>query len=58
MVDLAAWFSTASGTLVDPGTANQGGVSQELVIQNIARSFDAFEDHDHDGSDDHGSDDS
>jgi hypothetical protein len=57
LVDLAAWFTTASGTLIDPGTANQGGASQGLVNENIGRSFDAFEDHDHDGSDDHEADD-
>ncbi|HEU5042013.1 MAG TPA: hypothetical protein VFT84_14385 [Gemmatimonadales bacterium] len=58
MVDLGAWFSAADGTLVDPATANQGGANQELVAGNVARAFDAFEDHDHDGSDDHGGDDS
>ena len=56
MVDLAAWFSAADGSLIDPATANQGGANQETVAGNVDRAFDAFEDHDHDGSDDHGSD--
>jgi hypothetical protein len=58
MVDLAVWFSGPDGTLIDPGTANQGGANQEVVAGNVIRSFEAFEDHDRDGSDDHGSDDS
>jgi hypothetical protein len=58
LVDLAAWFGAADGTLVDPASANQGGPNAALVAGNVARAFDAFEDQDHDGSDDHGSDDS
>jgi hypothetical protein len=52
-VDLGAWFRSAGGNLIDPST----GVSAALVADNIARSFDAFEDQNHDGSDDHGGDD-
>ena len=55
-VDLATWFRTSSGTLLDPATANAGGTNAELVSSNIARSFKAFRDDDHDGHDDHGSD--
>jgi hypothetical protein len=55
-VDLANWFRTSSGTLVDPATANAGGANAALVSSNIARSFKAFRDDDHDGHDDHGSD--
>jgi hypothetical protein len=55
-VDLANWFRTSSGTLVDPATANAGGTNAALVSTNIARSFKAFRDDDHDGRDDHGSD--
>jgi hypothetical protein len=58
MVDLAAWFRALDGTLVDPATANAGGANQSAVTENVVVSFEAFEDHDHDGSDDHGSDDS
>jgi len=57
MVDLAAWFAGLDGTLVDPGTANQGGANAEVVAGNVIRSFEAFEEHDRDGSDDSGSDD-
>jgi hypothetical protein len=55
-VDLANWFRTSSGTLVDPASANAGGANAALVMSNIARSFKAFRDDDHDGHDDHGSD--
>ena len=53
-VDLTNWFKTSTGTLVDPATANAGGSNAALVSANIARSFSAFRDDDHDGSDDHG----
>lgn len=56
-VDLATWFRTSDGRLVDPATAGRGGVNEELVARNIKRSFHAFEDEDHDGHDDHGGDD-
>ena len=55
-VDLTTWFRTSSGTLVDPATANAGGSNSELVATNIARSFVAFRDDDHDGCDDRGQD--
>jgi hypothetical protein len=48
--DLGAWFRDAGGNLVDPGSS----ASATLVGNNIARSFNAFEDENHDGSDDHG----
>ena len=53
-VDLTNWFRTSSGALVDPATANAGGPNAELVSTNIARSFVAFRDDDHDGWDDEG----
>ena len=56
-VDVNGWFRTGAGTLVDPASANVGGANQSLVENNIENSFDAFEDGDHDGHDDHGSDD-
>ena len=56
-VDLTNWFRTSSGTLIDPATANAGGTNAALVSSNIARSFKAFRDDDHDGRDDHGGDD-
>lgn len=54
-VDLTNWFRTSAGTLVDPATANAGGTNATLVSSNIARSFKAFRDDDHDGRDDRGS---
>lgn len=52
-VDLARWFTDGAGALIDPSTANPGGPTEELVSENIKRSFHAFEDDDHDGEDDH-----
>ena len=51
LVDLGTWFRDAGGNLLDPSTVNG-----ETVADNIARGFDAFEDENHDGSDDHGGD--
>lgn len=51
-VDLSTWFKTAAGLLVNPSTANAGGVNEQLVKQNIKLSFRAFEDRDRDGEDD------
>jgi hypothetical protein len=48
--DLGAWFRDAGGSLIDPASA----ANATLVRDNIARSFNAFEDENHDGSDDHG----
>ena len=53
-VDLTTWFKTSSGAVIDPATANAGGPNAELVSTNIARSFVAFRDDDHDGRDDDG----
>ena len=47
-VDVASWFKTAGGTLVDPATANTGGANESLVRDNIKNSFKTFEDHNHD----------
>ncbi len=60
-VDIHAWFGDGAGGLVDPATANKGGLNEHLVRDNIRDSFRAFRDDDHDGKcdgeDDHGSDD-
>lgn len=53
-VDLATWFKTSSGTLIDPATANAGGNNANLVAANIRQSLHAFRDDDRDGHDDHG----
>jgi hypothetical protein len=55
-VDLTNWFRSTSGALIDPSTANSGGVNASLVASNIARSFTAFRDDDHNGRDDDGRD--
>lgn len=53
-VDLSHWFTSADSTaLVDPASAIGGGPNQALVWQNIVGSFKSFEDHDHNGTDDH-----
>ncbi len=51
-VDIDRWFRDGAGTLVDPGSANAGAVNENLVRANIRSSLRAFEDEDHDGSDD------
>lgn len=50
-VELNTWFRTATGTLVDPATANKGGQNESLVTENIKQSLEAFEDDDRDGGD-------
>jgi hypothetical protein len=52
-VDLDRWFRDASGNLVDPASANTGNPNESLVESNITSTLHAFEDEDHDGSDDH-----
>ena len=51
-IELDSWFRTATGTLVDPATANKGGQNESLVTENIKQSLEAFEDDDRDGDDD------
>ena len=51
-VDLASWFKTSAGALINPETANAGGTSANLVAENIRRSFKAFHDDDRNGRDD------
>ncbi|MGQ0721479.1 MAG: hypothetical protein ACT4PE_07900 [Candidatus Eiseniibacteriota bacterium] len=50
-LDLSAWFRGASGSLLDPATANKGGANESRVNDNIKQSIEAFEDHDGDGDD-------
>lgn len=54
-IDVTKWFVTSTGTIIDPSTANSGGVNAALVAQNIRASFHAFEDEDKSGEDRHGS---
>lgn len=51
-VDLGTWFRTGDGSLIDPASANDGGSNEGLVNENVKSSLEAFEDEDHDGSDD------
>lgn len=53
-IDVSSWFKSAGGALIDPATANAGGVNAALVQSNIRASFHAFEDDDRGGDDDHG----
>lgn len=50
-VDVATWFA-AGGLLIDPASALKGQPNDNLVRDNIRRSFHWFEDKDHDGKDD------
>jgi hypothetical protein len=50
-LDLAVWFRSGAGTLLDPATANKGGANESRVNDNIKQSIEAFEDHDGDGDD-------
>ncbi|MGH7586761.1 MAG: hypothetical protein ACREMH_10970 [Gemmatimonadales bacterium] len=53
LVDVSTWFLDAAGTaLVDPATANSGGVNESLVEDNIEQAIHAFEDDDSDGMED------
>lgn len=55
-VSIDRWFTDRNGVLIDPATANAGGVNASLVADNIHRSFHAFEDRDRHGDDGHGDD--
>jgi len=50
-VDIDTWFRTAAGVLIDPATANKGGLNESEVNDNIKTSLKAFEDADRDGDD-------
>jgi hypothetical protein len=51
-VDVASWFKTSSGTLINPTTAAAGQPNASVVAGNIRRSFHAFRDNDRNGRDD------
>jgi hypothetical protein len=55
-VSIDRWFMDGSGNLIDPATANAGGANEQLVRDNVRRSFHAFEDNEHHGDDGHGND--
>jgi hypothetical protein len=53
MVDLSTWFVAPGGELIDPAQALPGQPEEEVVRDNIKRSFHAFEDDNCDGREDH-----
>jgi hypothetical protein len=55
-VSINRWFADRDGNLIDPSTANSGGANEQLVNDNVRRSFHAFEDNGHHGDDGHGDD--
>jgi hypothetical protein len=48
-IDITSWFSDGEGGTLDPSTSSNAS----RISANIASSFHAFEDDDHDGHDDH-----
>lgn len=48
-IDVASWFKTAAGAVIDPATANAGGVNENTVRETIKRSFHALDDSNRDG---------
>ena len=48
-IDVASWFLDGGNALLDPRTANKGGVSEDRVEQNIRASIRAFGDDDRNG---------
>jgi len=52
-IDIGTWFRANDNSLIDPSSANNGGPNESVVNSNITSSFDAFEDENHDGHDDH-----
>jgi hypothetical protein len=48
-IDIASWFSNGAGGTLDPSNSENAS----RISANIASSFHAFEDDDHDGHDDH-----
>jgi hypothetical protein len=52
-IDVARWFVDRNGAVIDPRNAIPGSDALEQIDDNIRRSFDAFEDDDESGRDDH-----
>lgn len=48
-IDLARWFSSGAGMLIDPRTAVKGQPNENLVTDNIRASIEGFRDDDRDG---------
>lgn len=52
-IDVRKWFVNADGAVIDPTTAIPGSDNQQLIQNNIRRSFHAFEDDEERGEDHH-----
>lgn len=52
-IDVRKWFVNADGAVIDPTTATPDSDSQQLIENNIRRSFHAFEDDEERGEDHH-----
>ena len=52
-IDVTKWFIASNGSVIDPATANAGGLNSLVVANNIRNSFEAFEDDDKQGDNDH-----
>jgi len=52
-LDVAKWFLDGAGAVIDPNTATAGSSAQQLIEDNIRRSFHAFQDNNESGVDDH-----
>lgn len=52
-IDVRKWFVNADGAVIDPTTATPGSDNQQLIENNIRRSFHAFEDDEERGEDHH-----
>ncbi len=48
-IDVSSWFRSLSGDVIDPATANIGGLNEGIVKTNIKASFRSLEDDDRDG---------
>jgi hypothetical protein len=53
-VPVGGWFLSADGSLIDPRTVSGSASLRAQVANRIRASLRAFEDHDHDGREDHG----
>lgn len=52
-IDVSKWFLDGAGAVIDPSGVTDGSPNQQLIENNIRRSFHAFEDDDERGEDHH-----
>lgn len=48
-VDVGSWFRSSNGAVIDPNSADPGGLNEALVDGNIKASFQGYEDDNRDG---------